>query len=42
MEQWVLGRLVALDVDRVQPELQRVDSNKGIFPFVQEQLEVWM
>lgn len=42
MEQWLFGRLVALDVDTVQPELLRVDSNRGIIPFVQEQLEVWM
>lgn len=33
MEQWLFERLVALDVDRVQPKLLRVDSSRGIIPF---------
>lgn len=40
MEQWLFGRLVA--VDRVQPKMLRVDSTRGIISFAQEQLEVWM
>lgn len=42
MEQWLFGRLVPLDVDRVQPKLLRAGSKRGIIPFVQEELEVWM
>lgn len=31
---------VALDVDREQPKLLRVDSNRGVIPFAQQQSEV--